>query len=228
MSVGQLRVTAHRPFRRAGFVFGPEPRLLAATALTPPQLLAIVREPMLKAEITHDGETWYTPPAEFVAGLVALVEATDGMTVEAIRERLDSGMLDLDPIIQRAMRGEPAPVDAPIGGVDSITAIEAAGAMAEGAIAGAEPGRGAGADHPGATSDIVPQPVIDPNPALPAAGGTSAAGVSVRAAPDVATETADQPRPVGELARDIAQGDLTPAAPAVDLVRGPKRKPRGG
>jgi hypothetical protein len=222
MSAGVLRVTSpHRAFRRAGLVFGPEPRVLSAEELTPVQVLSILDEPMLVSEISDDAETWRTPSADFRLGIAEIARATIGMTGDQIRAAFADGTLNASELVERAMLGLPA--TAPIGGLDLDAELANRRALAEGMVAGAEPGRGAGADHPGSSADVVPQPVIDPNPALPASGGTSDAGVAVRAAPGVATDVIDQPEPPAELAADAAAGLVAPAEPVAAATTKPKR-----
>ena len=106
----------------------------------------------------------------------------------------------------RAVRAEP------VSFADELRRV----ALAEGFIAGAIPGRGAGAEHPGSSHDIVPQPLADPNPALPAAGGTSDAGVPIAPAPEVPIHLADQPVSLAPSADELGGDEIqAPDGPAL-------------
>jgi len=75
-----LRVVARREgFRRAGFVFGAQPRDVAPDALTPAQRAAIVRDPMLlvtEIDVAKTEDLTESQPTDTdVAGTVVLPAA---------------------------------------------------------------------------------------------------------------------------------------------------------
>ena len=163
---GSVRVTARRAgFRRAGFVFGPEPREIRADALTPEQLVAMLDEPMLEVTISRDGETFYSVPQAHLRAFRTLANATAGMAPGEVRAKLER--VDLDPFADPGQH-------------EALREAE-------------DPGVGAGADHPDRKGPV-PQPKADPDPTLPASGGTSDAGVEL-SQPTAENETGEESKP---------------------------------
>ncbi|RHW17196.1 hypothetical protein D1610_11645 [Sphingomonas gilva] len=180
---GTIRVSAVRPFRRAGFAFGREPTILTAEDVTPEQLVRLLDEPLLAVHMAMDGR-WVTFPGQELAELRQLAEETRGLTRDAIRARLLTGGLNVDAEVQRAMLGRMS----------------------------SEPGTGAGAKHSAGEHDLVEQPTLDPEPALPVAG---AADTNATAAELVA----DKPNgPESDTAAAIEAGVAAPTSNPADPV----------
>lgn len=145
--IGAIRVTAKAATRaRAGFRFGPAPTVLGPNMVSPTALLALIEDPQLVVEITSDGEAFMSVRADELAGLRVLADATRGMSHDEIEIARSVGRLDIGDVIRR-----------------SNLAALAAGSIAE-------PGKGAGADHPSPAGRVVVQPDVDPNPPLSGAG----------------------------------------------------------
>lgn len=140
--------------RRAGLRFGPEAVMLTSEQITPTQLHALATEPRLVVDMLVDGVFVAMSP-EVLSAIGVLAGMTHGMSPVEVLGALPD--LARHPDLERAI------------------------ALAAGAQAAAVPGAGTGADHPAThPGTFVPQFEADPNPALPAAGGTSDAGVEVR------------------------------------------------
>ncbi|MBI0530088.1 hypothetical protein D9602_01795 [Sphingomonas sp. TX0522] len=143
--------------RRAGFRFGPKAVMLTSEQITPPQLHALATEPRLVVDMLVDGVFVAMSP-EVLSAIGVLADMTGGMSPVEVLDAMPD--LARHPDLERAI------------------------ALAAGAQAAAVPGAGTGADHPAThPGAILPQLEPDPNPALPAAGGTSDAGVEIAAPP---------------------------------------------
>lgn len=76
--LGRIRVTSlPQQLRRGGLSFTREPRPIGQLEIPPVSLLAILREPGLRVELSQDGETWTTVPAEAADELEANLEAAE-------------------------------------------------------------------------------------------------------------------------------------------------------
>lgn len=210
-----IRVSAPRSYRRAGFRFGPERVELGSDDLLPAQLARLVRDPVLRVEITEDGETWFAPPPDFTQAIGRLADATSNMSKEQIMDAVRDGTLETE--ITDATRAglRDTGTVAPAAVVQPATADDVRRAeLAAGGIAATQVGAGQGAAHPDRVPGApVPQFVADPNPALPAAGGTSDAGLEVYRA---TTVTGTEPALV-DLPEEANPVPGTPDAAVVDL-----------